>query len=84
MRFLNLALAMAERHYTGTMLADLLKISEATFSRKIHGRAQFAPHERARIAASLRFDPRWLFEEPIIPASARRETTMLKGPTETR
>jgi hypothetical protein len=79
MRYPNLKLAMESKRYTGSILAQLLRISGATFSRKIHGSGglDFLPHERARIATSLGFDESWLFAEAVIPASAcRRETAM--------
>lgn len=84
MKFPNLKLAMDHRRCTQFMLADVLKISEPTFSRKIRGRAEFLPHEKCRIADALGYNVAWLFTEYTIPASARRETATLTPAAETR
>lgn len=84
MRYSNLRLAMDRRRLRQFDLAQSLNISDATFSRKLHGRAGWLPHEKNRIAELLGFDPSWLFAEAAIPASARRETATLAPVMETR
>jgi hypothetical protein len=70
-KFPNLKLAMGERRVTQFMLADLLRMSDASFSRRLTGRAFFAPHEKRRIGEYLQLDPEWLFTEARIPSTAR-------------
>jgi len=85
MRFPNLKTGMSHKHVPSCELARLLKMSDANFSRSLHGYREFAPHERKRIAEFLRFNESWLFEETFIPATARfRETAMVRPLVETR
>ena len=85
MRFPNLKTGMSHKHVPSCELARLLKMSDANFSRSLHGHREFAPHERKRIAEFLRFNESWLFEETFIPATARfRETAMVRPQVETR
>ena len=76
--------AMARRGIKAYQLAPLLKISEGQFSLRLAGRLPFLPGERARLSEFLGLTEEWLFSEPIIPASARIETTMLTPAVETR
>jgi transcriptional regulator with XRE-family HTH domain len=71
MRFVNFRIAVAERRLAQYELAALLRMSDATFSRKLSGRAEFLPHERQCLAEFLGFDAAWLFAEITPPASAR-------------
>ena len=85
MRFPHLKMAMAERRVPQYQVADLLRLSDAGFSRRLTGRTEFAPHEKQRIAEFLGLDAAWLFDEVRIPASARfRETAALSPAMETR
>lgn len=71
MRFFNLSWALSFLRVPRYRLAALLAISEATLSRKLSGRVEFLPHEKARIAEHLRFKPEWLFLEVSLPRDAR-------------
>lgn len=71
MRYPNLNWALG---YTGVAqyrLASVLAISESCLSRRLAGRAEFAPHEKQRIGEYLGFRVEWLFAQETPPASAR-------------
>ena len=65
-------------------LARMLKMSDASFSHRLAGRYEFAPHERARLSAFFGINQNWLFSPLVIPPSARRETAMISPGMETR
>ena len=71
MKYPNLKVALSQKRIPQFVLAQLLRMSEGTFSLRMNGRAEFAPHEKTRIAEFLGFDADWLFTEAYIPASAR-------------
>jgi len=54
-------------------LAELLRMSDSAVCERLHGRAQFAPHERTRLADYFGVLESWLFAPEEIPASARRQ-----------
>jgi hypothetical protein len=70
MKFINLLWALNYKRIPHFQVAGILKITLAMFSMKMTGRAEFAPHERARISEFLAFDQAWLFEEFSPPQSA--------------
>lgn len=45
-------------------LAQILELDETTLSRIVNGFRKPGPEVKAKIAAALRCDERWLFEEP--------------------
>lgn len=67
MRFPNLVWAGSHRGMPHYRLASAIGLSEARFSRGLHGRVKFTPRERTRIAEVLGFDEVWLFQEPLPP-----------------
>jgi hypothetical protein len=73
MGFSNLRLAMSQKRIYGYELARALKISDASFTARMQGRAQFLPHERSRISEILAIDEIWLFSEVHIPTSVMRK-----------
>lgn len=75
MRFPNLIWAASHRGMKHYKLASAAGMSEARFSRGLHGRVRFAPREQTRIAEVLRFDEVWLFQEPLPPGRAERPDT---------
>jgi transcriptional regulator with XRE-family HTH domain len=85
-RYSNLLLAMKRKRVTQLDLADLLRVSDASICRKLHGRAEFLPCEKTRISEQLGLDPLWLFQETVIPRAAYlpRESTMLVPAAEFR
>jgi plasmid maintenance system antidote protein VapI len=85
MLYPNLKAVLFQRHITGYELAAVIKVNEVGFSRRMTGRVQFTPLERARIAAYFGLAEEWLFAPLNIPNSARYENAMAKFPAlETR
>ena len=72
MRFPNLVWAASHRGMPHYRLAAAISLSEARFSRALHGRVKFTPRERTRIAEVLGFDELWLFQEPLPPGRSER------------
>jgi hypothetical protein len=56
-------------------LAELLRMSDSAICERLHGRAEFAPHEKARLAWYFSVKEEWLFAPEEIPASARIQPT---------
>jgi len=48
--------------------AAVLSESESWLSRRLAGRAQFAPDDRERIARALGYPAEWLFAKPTPPS----------------
>jgi hypothetical protein len=69
MKYMNLRFAIEHRRVYGYELADALRLDPANFSRRLRGRTQFAPHQKARIAELLGFPADWLFAETVFPSS---------------
>jgi hypothetical protein len=76
--------------HCGLLHGDVAKVickSEAQFSNLINGKAEFAPHEKTRIAELLGFSESWLFQPLVIHAGtgfSRREIAVLGPAIETR
>jgi len=66
-----LRMAMEVTGLRGYELADVLKVDTAVFSRKIHGRVPFLPHERARLSELLGISENLLFKEMFTPRAGR-------------
>jgi hypothetical protein len=79
MRYPNLNWALAYKGLAQYRLAAVLAMSESCLSRRLAGRADFAPHEKQRIAEHLRFRAEWLFAQETPPASARLHSPELTG-----
>jgi len=75
MRFPNLVWAASHRGMPHYGLASAAGLSEARFSRALHGRVKFDPRERTRIADVLGFDEVWLAQEPLPPGRSERPDT---------
>ncbi len=63
--FANLVVAIRQRGFHSYQVARAVGVSEARFSRCVHGRGEFQADERSRIAEFLRANPEWLFCERI-------------------
>ena len=72
MKFANLDWPASHRGMTHFKPATAAGVSESRFSRGLHGRVEFAPHERRRIAEILGSDEEWFFREPIPPRKSAR------------
>jgi len=74
MRYLNLAWAIREQ---GSQFRFALRLgeSESWLSRRLTGRVEFTPEERARVAQALGYPAEWLFQTPEPPA--RKQSTEL-------
>lgn len=70
MRYPNAVWGLAYRRVVYMDAAAALKISAGSFSQKMAGRVEFAPHERTRLAELLGLREEWLFAEMAIPPSA--------------
>jgi hypothetical protein len=70
MRYPNLVWALAYKGILHCDAARVLKQSPASFSWKLGGRADFAPHEKTRLSALTGYQEQWLFAELTPPASA--------------
>lgn len=57
----NLKVALSARRIRQAELAAAIGVAPSTLSGFIHDRAEFAPHQRERIAEILRAGPAWLF-----------------------
>jgi hypothetical protein len=66
-KYPNLKFAMEHRRRFAYEVAEALKLDPASFSRRMRGRAEFAPHERARLVELLGFPVDWLFAEITLP-----------------
>jgi hypothetical protein len=64
LKYPNVRYAIFIRGLTQHQLASTVEMSESRLSRCGRGILQFTPEERARIARSLGFDEKWLFERP--------------------
>jgi hypothetical protein len=67
MKYMNLRFAIEHRRVYGYELANALRLDPANFSRRLRGRTQFAPYQKARIAELLGFPADWLFAEMVFP-----------------
>ena len=76
MKYMNLRFAIEHRRMYGYELADALRLDPANFSRRMKGRTEFAPHQRARIAELLGFPADWLFAEMVFPKTGPRPYTV--------
>jgi hypothetical protein len=79
MKYPNAAWALSYKRIVYMDAAAALGISGGTFSQKMAGRVEFAPHERARLAELLGFREEWLFAEMAIPPSARMQPAMAQA-----
>ncbi|MGC2769071.1 MAG: helix-turn-helix transcriptional regulator [Candidatus Acidiferrum sp.] len=64
MKYPNVRYATFVRGLTQYRLASSVGMSESRLCRCSRGVQEFTPEERARIAQALRFDEKWLFEQP--------------------
>jgi hypothetical protein len=69
--FPNLRAMMRMRAVRLYHLADLLRMSDSSVCERLHGRGEFAPHEKTRLAQYFNVKEEWLFAPLEIPASAR-------------
>ena len=76
MEFPNLRGMMKHTHTRIYDLAQFLKMSDASFSQRLTGRYQWAPHERNRLSEYFGINQEWLFAPLSVPPSARRERAM--------
>lgn len=60
-------------------LAQILELDETTLSRIVNGFRKPGPEMKARIAAALRSDERWLFEEADQHAEGNSEILARKS-----
>ena len=67
MRFPNLAWAIDHRRLAHYELAAKVGMERTRLSRCLNGAAEFASHEKERIAVALDFPLEWLFAEPRPP-----------------
>lgn len=72
MRYPNLRYSLDLAHLPHYGLAQRLKLTESALSRRLTGRREFTPAERAGIlnvlaSLGLSVDPVWLFAEPVPP-----------------
>lgn len=67
MKFPNLVYAISLKRLPHYEIAQMAKISEWRFSRRLNGRGEFSPTECTRLAEALGFDESWLFERPRPP-----------------
>ena len=71
MKWPYLAWALHSRRIIYLDAAAALKISSSTFTHKMQGRIEFAPHEQTRLAELIGLRKEFLFTEIVVPESAR-------------
>lgn len=71
MKYPNLAWMLSYHGIQQYRLAEALKVSEAMLCRKLAGRADFAPHEKERVAEFLGYTSAFLFAEMLPHPSVR-------------
>jgi hypothetical protein len=64
-KYPNLCWAIQRRRLAHYEVAAAIIVDPSRFSRCLNGRAEFAPHEQARLSELLGFDAAWLFAEPL-------------------
>jgi hypothetical protein len=67
MKYPNLVWAIEKKRLAHYELSAQVRIERTRFSRCLHGAAEFALHEMARIGEALGYSAEWLFAEPKPP-----------------
>jgi len=78
--FPNLSWVLSEMKISQLTLADHLKISGPSLTRKMQGRAVFTELEKVRVSEYVGYDSSWLFARFSPPLSARRKAESVSAP----